>query len=912
MFPPQKPIIPVRTEWAHHLILSNWAHTQPLATRAKLTAHDMLDEMTQRDYKSYNSAIRACTANEQHTEAVSTFQAMHRSNITPDAFALAAAIKSSSAFPAPSLGKSVHGFSEKAGFASAAAVAKSVMDMYARFDMLHDSCRVFNCMGRRDSVCWNVLLSGYARARLYDEAMGLFHRMHRCDEEETQPTAITVAVVLPICAKLRFLKHGQSLHGHCIKMGLVVETLVGNALVSMYAKCGRVMDDARKLFSLIAYKDVVSWNALIAGCSEMGFFDEAFELFHEMVSNGFLPNYATVVNVLPICAFVGNGWLYGREIHCHVLRLGLETDLSVVNALLTHYSKLGDMNAAESIFKNMRSRDVVSWNAVIAGYVTNGCLSRAMDLFHRLCSSGTRPDSVTLVTILPVCAQLQDVEEGRRVHEYALQHSLLSGGTSLGNALISFYGKCGELDTALDLFEVMPQRDLISWNAMLSAFSDNGQWAKLLALFSRMMNEGTNPDSITITCVLQACTSFGLRKVRETHGHVIRAGYAFGQTVGNAVLDAYAKCGSMESAFKMYESLVEKNVVTGNTMISGYLKNGRPEDAENIFNRMSDRDQTTWNLMLQAYTHTGRSDLAFSLFQELQEKGTRPDTVSIMSVLAACARLASVRTVRQCHAYTVRASLDDLHLNGALLDTYSKCGSLKDAYKFFRTCHKKDLIIFTAMVGGFAMYGMAKEAIGVFSEMIQRGIKPDHVIFTTILSACSHAGLVDEGLEQFKSIKDVHGIEPTMEHYACVVDLLSRRGRVQEAYDFIRDMPCEANANVWGTLLGSCKIHGEVEIGRLAADHLFDVKVADVGSYVVMSNIYAADRRWDGVERVRRLMKSKDLRKPAGCSWIEVERTRHAFVAGDLAHPLRPMIYEMLASLKQQISVTPSQMHCLL
>ncbi|KAG1331220.1 putative pentatricopeptide repeat-containing protein [Cocos nucifera] len=185
--------------------------------------------------------------------------------------------------------------------------------------------------------------------------------------------------------------------------------------------------------------------------------------------------------------------------------------------------------------------------------------------------------------------------------------------------------------------------------------------------------------------------------------------------------------------------------------------------------------------------------------------------------------------------------------------------------------------------------------------MLALDIKPDHVIITSLLSSCSHAGLVDEGWRLFKSISKIHGIEPTMEHYACMVDLLARRGRLREAYNFIKDMPCEANGNLWCTLLGACKTYGEVEVGRLVADHLFDVDTGNIGNYVVMSNIFAADGRWDGVEQVRRLMKAKDLKKPAGCSWIEVERMRHAFVAGDLSHPLRPIIYSTLRTLDQQI-----------
>ncbi|XP_020246895.1 putative pentatricopeptide repeat-containing protein At5g08490 [Asparagus officinalis] len=884
-----------------------------LSVRTNLNEHNLFDEIPQRDYKSNNSAIKTFTANKQHTESVTTFKSMQSSCQVPDSFALAAAIKSSSAFSNPSLGKSLHGFAEKMGFTINAIVAKSLMHMYARFNMLDDSCRVFDDMGQRDSVSWNVLITGFARAHMYNEAMGLFYMMHTFNDEGVQPTDISVAVLLPICAKLRFLKHGQSLHCHCIKRGLEGETLIGNALASMYAKCGRVMDDARVSFELIGDKDVVSWNSLIAGCSENGLFDEAFELFYEMVLNGFIPNYATIVNVLPICGFVDNGWLYGREIHSFVLRFGLEVDVSVCNALLSHYSKVGDTKEVESIFKNMCIRDTVTWNTVIAGYASNGWLSKAMDLFHDMNSSGIRPDSVTLVSIIPICAQLLDIKEGQRIHDYILQHSMLSQETSLWNALISFYGKCGELDAALDIFKEMQKKDLISWNAMLNAFLDNDQWMKLLTLFNQMINNGIKPDSITLTSVLPACASMEMRKVREVHGYAFRAGLSTQQTVGNAVLDAYAKCGSIENASKTFENLVERNIVTNNTMISGYMKNGYQEDAEKIFNHMLDRDQTTWNLMLQVYAQSeSNNNSAFSLFRELQEKGMKPNTVSIMSILGVCTQLASIRLVRQIHAYTIRASLDDLHVKGNLLDTYSKCGSIKDASKFFQTCHEKDLIIFTAMVGGFAMHGMAKEAINIFSEMLQFGIKPDHVILTTLLSACSHGGLVDEGLKHFKSIKDIHDIEPTMEHYACAVDLLSRRGRLKEAHDFIMDMPYEANANIWSTLLGSCKTHGEVNIGRIAAEKLLDVEDANVGNFVVMSNMYAADRNWDGVEKVRMMMKNKDLKKPAGCSWIEVEKMRHVFVAGDLAHPQRALIYETLTSLTQQIKVQPSQRHFLL
>ncbi|OAY63794.1 Pentatricopeptide repeat-containing protein, mitochondrial [Ananas comosus] len=376
---------------------------------------------------------------------------MHKWNLRPDCFALAAVAKSAAALRNNVFGRSLHGFAAKEGYAKEVAVEKALMDMYSRFGLLSESYKVFDEMGRRDSVAWNIMLTGFAHEGLSEKAMGLFYSMHVCGVEGIKPTAVTIAVILPVCAKLKLLKPGLSVHGLAIKIGLDSDTLVGNALVSMHAKCGRVLEDAHRVFLLIGCKDVVSWNSIISGFLENGFYEEAFDLFSHMVSMRFLPNYATIANVLPICAFVEDG---------------------------------------------------------------------------------------------------------------------------------------------------------------------------------------------------------------------------------------------------------------------------------------------------------------------------------------------------------------------------------------------------------------------------------------------SHAGLTDAGQKLFESIKEVHCIEPTMEHYSCMVDILARSGHIREAYEFILKMPCEANASVWGPLLGACKTHKEVEIGRLVAKRLFEIEGENIGNYVVMSNIYAANERWDGVGEVRRMMKSKYLKKPAGCSWIEVEKSRHLFVAG--------------------------------
>ncbi|CAL5067987.1 unnamed protein product [Urochloa decumbens] len=836
---------------------------------------------------------------------------MFREGLRPGgALELAAAIRSASALPdGGALGRCLHGLAVKAGrVASSAAVAKAAMDMYGRSGSFADARLVFDEMARPDAVCWNILITAASRGGRFEDALGLFRSMLACGAAQSMPTAVTVAVIVPGCARSRHLQAGSSVHGYVVKTGLESDTLCGNALVSMYAKFGgsRAMDDAHRAFSSICCKDVVSWNSIIAGYIENGLFQEALVLFGQMISQGFLPNYSTVANILPVCSFTEFGRYYGKEVHGFVVRHGLEMNISVCNALMIHYSKVFEMKALESVFASMDVRDIVTWNTVIAGYVMNGYHSRALDLFQGLLSTGIAPDSVSFISLLTACAQLRDVRAGIGVHGYIFRRPVLLQETSLMNALVTFYSQCDRCDDAFRAFTDILNKDLISWNAILSAYANSEQHTEE---FFRLLGEMCHQwDSVTVLNVIRMSAFCGIKRVREAHGWSLRVGYTGETSVANAILDAYVKCGFSQDASVFFGNHAVRNIVTDNIMISCYMKNNCIEDAEVIFNHMAEKDLTSWNLMIQLYAQNDMDDQAFSLFNHLQSEGLKPDIVSITSILEACIHLCSVQLVRQCHTYRLRASLEDIHLEGALLDAYSKCGNITNAYSIFQVSPKKDLVTFTAMIGCYAMHGMAEQAVELFSKMLKLDIRPDHVVLTTLLSACSHAGLVDAGIKIFKSIRDIHRVQPTAEHYACMVDLLARSGRLQDAYTFALDMPPDTvNANAWGSLLGACRVHGEVEIGQLAADQLFSMEAENIGNYIIMSNIYAADEKWDGVENVRKLMKSKDMKKPAGCSWIEVDKTRHLFIASDVKHQDRSCIYNMLGSLYQQIQDTQTQ-----
>ncbi|CAK7328575.1 unnamed protein product [Dovyalis caffra] len=836
----------------------------------------------------------------------------------------ASILKSCAGLSAIKWGRALHGSIVRKGHVSCHAVSKALLNMYAKCGALNESKKLFGEIGScndHDPVFWNILLSGFAGSRVYDaETLRLFREMHGANSPK--PSSVTVATLLPVCARLGDLYMGRSVHCYAIKSGLDTHTLAGNALVSMYAKCGLVCHDAYAAFDTIDEKDVVSWNAIIGGFAENNLMGDAFRLFSSMLKGQIKPNYTTLANILPVCSSFDENIAYwfGKEIHAYVLRdTELLADVFVWNALVSFYLRVGQVEEAELLFQRMELRDLVSWNAIIAGYASNGKWSKALESFHELLAQDTiEPDSVTLLSIIPACAQSSNLQVGKTIHGYVLRHPFLCENTSVGNALVSFYAKCDDIEGAYQTFLMISWRDLISWNSMLDALAEGGFNTWFLELLWWMLSAGTRPDSVTILSVVHFCANvLKADKVKEAHSYSIRHGLLTSEfdvepSIGNAILDAYAKCGIIEYASKVFQSLSEnRNLVTFKAMISGYINCGLHDEAHMIFNRIPSADLSAWNLMVRLYAENDCSSHALGLFHELQARGMKPNAVTIMSLLPTCAEMASVHLMKQCHGYAIRSCFGDLYLEGALLDVYAKCGRIDYAFKLFQLIPNKDLVIFTAMIRGYAMHGIGKEALGTFFDMLELGVKPDHVIITTVLSACSHAGLVDEGLNIFYSIEKVHGMKPTMEQYSCVVDLLARRGRIYDAFSLVTGMPIEANANIWGTLLGACRIHHEVELGRFVADCLFQIEAENIGNYVVLSNLYAADARWDGVMEIRKLMRMRDLKKPAGCSWIEVERRKNVFVAGDTSHPHRNNIYSILTTLNHQIK-QPFQLNQLL
>eukprot|EP01018_Ginkgo_biloba_P019097 Gb_21401 [translate_table: standard] len=838
-------------------------------------------------------------------EALILYYQMQQAGILPDNFVFPSVLKASAGLSSIQHGKSIHGCIIRSGFEVDVFVGSALVDMYAKCGSTADAHQLFNQMCQRDVVSWAAMIGGYAQNGQDDEALKLFCEMQLAG---VKPNLITIVSVLPACARVSDLKQGKEIHCYIKECGFESDSFVGSALVDMYAKCGS-LDNARQVFDKISQKDVISYNAMVAGYSQNGYDDEAFKLFRLMQLAHMKPDPVTLASVLLACTHLA-ALQQGKEIHDCMIRSGFDSDIFVLNSLIDMYVKCGSIGMARKVFQKMSQRDVVSWNAIIACYAQNGYSDEAFQLFSQMQLEGIRPNIITW------------------------------------NAMIVGHAQNGQRDEALEHFYQMQlagvNPNLISWNSIISGYTQNRDGLKALKLFRKMQLAGMKPNAVTIASVLPTCSHLGaLQQGKEFHGFIIRNGLALDVFVGSALVDMYAKCRRIDNARLVFNKLSQRDTVSWNAMIAGYAQNGHMDEALKLFHNMQmtgiKLDNISWNAMIAGFAQKGHGDEAMKLFSQMQLAGikpnviswngmisgyaqnghghealrffhqmqwagVKPDSITITSVLSACACLAALQQGKSIHDYVIKNGFEStVFVVNALIDMYAKCGSIQDACQAFYSMSERDMVSWNAMISCYAMHGHSKHVIALFHQMQQEDVKPDHITFTGILSACSHAGMVEEGWHYFNGMKQDYCILPRVEHYACMVDLLGRAGHLDEACDLINKMPFEPSSSVWGALLGACRIHCNIELGEHAAEHLFKLEPQNVGIYVLLSNIYASAGRWDDVAKVRKMLDERGLMKRPGCSWIQLHDNLHAFVVGDRSHPQREKIHTMLESLAGQM-----------
>ncbi|XP_057828968.1 uncharacterized protein LOC131040127 [Cryptomeria japonica] len=679
---------------------------------------------------------------------------------------------------------------------------------------------------------------------------------------------------LDSCINTKSFAQGKQTHGHMLVSGVVIDAYLGTKLINLYANCGAFMD-ARLVFNKLKKKrNPILWNSMIKGYILQEYCEEGFALYDEMQSMGMQPDNFTFPFVLKACGSLID-LKRGKEVHSKIVKMGLDYNVYVGSALVDMYAKCQSLKDARQIFDKMSERNVVSWTAMISGYAQNEQGDEALTLFREMQAERVETNLVTIVSVLPAAAVFGrgTLQQGREIHGYVIRNELDSQLTVL-NALLDMYAKSGNTQCARHVFDKMFERNVVSWTAMISGYAQNEQSEEALSLFRKMQIERVETNSVTIVSVLPAVAVSGigtLQQGREIHGYVIRNEFDSQLNVSNALLDMYAKCGSIQCAGRVFDKMSQRNVVSYNAMLAGYVQNGYADKALKIFHQMSLED-------------------------------VECDSVTITSILRACACLTALEQGKDIHNYTIKKGFgSSVSVGNALIDMYSKGGGIDYARNVFDEMAERNVISWTAIIAGYGLHGQGKDALKLFDTMQQIGLEPNHITFVAVLSACSHAGLVDKGQEYFGSMSCDYKIAPRVEHYACMVDLLGRAGRLEEAYDIIKNMPMAPDAAVWGALLGACTVYSNTELGRLAAEQVIELMPINSGFYVLLSHIYAKAGKWDDVAKVRTLMKESGVKKSPGRSWIAIKNNVHTFVAGDRSHPESEMIYAVLESLSKQI-----------
>ncbi|KAG6604009.1 Pentatricopeptide repeat-containing protein, partial [Cucurbita argyrosperma subsp. sororia] len=673
------------------------------------------------------------------------------------------------------------------------------------------------------------------------------------------------AHILQTSVRIRDPFAGRSVHSQIIKKGLHLGVYLLNNLMTFYAKTGSVRD-AHHVFDEMPIKSTFSWNTLISA-----------------------------------------------------------------------YAKQGNFNASRRLLYEMPDCDPVSWTAIIVGYNQLGLFDNAIGMFAKMISERVPPSQFTVSNVLSSCAANQALDIGRKIHSFVVKLGLgshASVATSLlnmyakcgdpviakvvfdrmtlknistWNALISLYMQSGQINLAASQFEKMPDRDIVSWNSMISGYNQIGYDLEALNIFSKMLYESSlKPDKFTLASVLSACANLEKLNIgKQIHAYILRTETETSEAVGNALISMYAKSGGVEIARLIIEHnrTSNLNIIAFTSLLDGYTKLGDVKPAREIFNKLRDRDVIAWTAMIVGYVQNGLWNEALELFRSMVNEGPEPNSYTLASMLSVSSSLASLEHGKQIHARAIKAGgSSTASVTNALIAMYAKAGSINIAKRVFDlTSGKKETVSWTSMIMALAQHGFGEEAISLFERMLSVGMKPDHITYVGVLSACTHVGLIEQGRNYYNLMTEVHKIEPTLSHYACMIDLYGRAGLLQEAYQFIESMPIEPDNIAWGSLLASCKIHKNADLAKVAAERLLHIDPGNSGAYSALANVYSACGKWENAAKTRKLMKDRGVKKEKGFSWIHIKNKVHAFGVEDVIHPQKDEIYKLMDEIWEDI-----------
>ncbi|OMP04839.1 hypothetical protein COLO4_09253 [Corchorus olitorius] len=570
----------------------------------------------------------------------------------------------------------------------------------------------------------------------------------------------------------------------------------------------------------------------------------------------------TIGSLLHHCSKT-NAFRCGLSLHAALFKAGLKADVLLSNHVLNMYAKCGKLDLARQVFDEMSQKNLVSWSAMISGYDQAGEPSSALDLFSAM---PFVPNDYIFSSAISACANLLLIREGRQIHAQSFKYGYASV-SFVSNSLISMYMKCGHCADALAVYSGALQPNAVSYNALISGFIENQQPEKGFEVFQRMHQRGLIPDRFTFVGLLGSCVgSDALNRGMVLHCQTIKLGLDSTAFIGNVIITMYSKFCLIQ-------------------------------EVEKVFKFIGEKDAISWNSFIAACSHCDDHEKSLRAFEEmLNAYHRRPDDFTFASILSACAALASILYGKQIHGHLIRTRLNhDVGVGNALTNMYAKCGSIGYAYNVFKRMSRHNLVSWNTIIAAFGNHGFGSRALELFEPMRAIGLEPDSVTFVGLLMACNHAGMVDEGLLLFNSMQESFGIAPDIQHFSCLIDLLGRCGRLNEAEDYMRKSPFGQDPVVLGSLLSACRLHGDVITGERLAKQLLKLQPVSTSPYVLLSNLYASDKMWDCVAEARKMLKGSGLKKEAGYSLVHFKGHLLKFTMGDFSHA---RIDEMIDTLK--------------
>ncbi|KAJ6816788.1 putative pentatricopeptide repeat-containing protein [Iris pallida] len=560
-----------------------------------------------------------------------------------------------------------------------------------------------------------------------------------------------------------------------------------------------------------------------------------------------------------------------KQVHAQMIRSGLAFSPLPASHLVSACATqpFASLDYALLVHSQIPDPTPFTSNSIIRAYTNRSLPTHALLFYVRLLRAGRAPDRFTFPSLFKSC---RNADEGAQLHSHVAKLGLASDAY-IQNTLMNMYSQCGSLVSCRKVFDKMEGRTVVSWSTMIAACAKWDSPREALEVYRAMRREeDVEPNEIVLVNVLAACArARDLETAVGVHRYVESRRIGFNLVLSAALMDVYCKCGRVPLARKVFDGMPERNLFC-------------------------------WNIMIKGHVEESEYKEALCLFQEMQAGGVVGDKITMASMALACAHLGALDLGKWIHLYIRRESIEvDVVLGTTLVDMYAKCGCVESAMAVFDEMPQKDVMTWTALIGGLAMCGHGERALEVFARMERSGVKPDAVTFVGVLTACSRAGLVDKGRFYFDLMKRVYDIDPTVEHYGCMVDLLGRAGLVAEAEDLIRTMPMVPDYFVLGSLLGACRVHKNIEVAKRTARRLLELDSRNGGTYVLLSNIYSSMEDWDEVDRIRKLMVERNIRKPPGCSMIETGGEMHEFVAGDESHPRSTEIYAMVEDMMSRL-----------